>query len=387
MSRFKKFVARHAIPDIAPDIRDEFVIHAASEVQKNARWLFAFLFLTTPLAAFAGSAEVPWLVRWGMPIAMGSYCLLGLLTLSRPIDFQARPKAAGHYIVDSAVSSWFGAIICSVWCVVSWLYAPADERLQFPIILVMGALATAYCLANIRIGALGNLLIDLLPISLLLLTSGRILDFAAGTSLLLAGLFQWRMINAHHAHVIDLLELKKQNRMLALTDPLTGVLNRRALVDFATALAEDREPARMLLIDIDRFKVINDTHGHDMGDEVLIEVARIVQSFDGDSISAARLGGEEFGLLGAASALPAATAIKLLTAIREAPMPHGEQVTVSIGIAEGIMETGNGWQKLYAEADAALYDAKRSGRNRFQHTIESAPVPTQAIMPTGAAAA
>lgn len=373
MSGVKKLVARYAIPDIAPDIRDEFVVHAAEEVQKNARWLFAFLFLTAPLAAWAGNPEVPWMVRTGMPIVMGGYCLLGLFMLSRPIDFSGHTKLAAHYVVDSAISSWFGAIICSAWCVLSWLYAPADDRLQFPIILVMGALATAYCLANVRVGAAGNLLIDLLPISALLLTSGRVLDVAAGFSLLVAGMFQWRMINAHYHHVIDLLELKKRNRTLALTDPLTGLLNRRALMDFAQVLIDDREPARMILVDIDRFKAINDTHGHDMGDEVLTEVARIVQSFDGDSISAARLGGEEFGLLGAANVLPAATAIKLLAAVREAVMPHGGQVTVSIGIAEAVMDSEHGWQKLYAEADTALYEAKRGGRNRFVHADDLLP--------------
>ncbi|MEL7446772.1 MAG: diguanylate cyclase, partial [Pseudomonadota bacterium] len=318
MSGFKKFVAKHAIPDIAPDIRDEFVVHAATEVQRNARWLFFLLFLTTPLAALAGNPEVPWMVRIGMPIAMGSYCLLGFVMLSRKIDFVGQPKVAAHYVVDSSISSCFGAIICSAWCVLSWLYAPADDRLQFPIILVMGALATAYCLANIRVGAVANLIIDLVPISLLLLFLGTSwLDFAAGCSLLFAGLFQWRMINAHNAHVIDLLELKKQNRTLALTDPLTGLLNRRALQDFAEALADDPAPARMLLIDIDRFKRINDTHGHDTGDDVLAEVARLVDSFAGDSVSAARMGGEEFALLGSDDALPAATALKLLTAVRD----------------------------------------------------------------------
>lgn len=370
MSGFKKFVARHAIPDIAPDIRDEFVIHAASDVQKNARWLFFFLFLTAPLAAFAGSPEAPWMVRWGMPIVMGAYCLLGLGMLSRPIDFEGNPKVARHYVVDSAISSWFGAIICSSWCVLSWLYAPADDRLQFPIILVMGALATAYCLANVRIGAVGNLLIDLLPISLLLLTTGRMLDFAAGVSLFLAGLFQWRMINAHHRHVIDLLVLKKRNRTLALTDPLTGLLNRRALMDFADALAADDEPARLILIDIDRFKTINDTHGHDVGDEVLNKVAQIIRSFEDDSISAARLGGEEFALLGSETALPAATAMRLLSAVREGTMPHGDQVTISIGIAEGSLAPAEGWRRLYSRADSALYEAKREGRNRFCHAGE-----------------
>jgi PleD family two-component response regulator len=55
----------------------------------------------------------------------------------------------------------------------------------------------------------------------------------------------------------------------------------------------------------------------------------------------------------------------LLSAIREATMPHGEQVTVSIGIAQGHLQTSNGWQKLYAQADAALYRAKGDGRNRY----------------------
>ncbi|MEM7701945.1 MAG: diguanylate cyclase [Pseudomonadota bacterium] len=370
MSAFKKFVARHAIPDVTPDIRDEFVVHAAHAVQRNARWLFFLLFLTTPLAALAGSPEVPWMVRIGMPIVMGAYCLLGFVMLSRRVDFSKSPKLAAHYVVDSSISSCFGAIICSSWCVLSWMSAPADDRLQFPIILVMGALATAYCLANIKIGAIANLLIDLVPISLLLLTSGRALDFAAGASLLFAGLFQWRMINAHQDHVLDLLRLKKQNRVLALTDPLTKLLNRRALQDFSEALADDDEPARLLLIDIDHFKSINDSYGHDMGDEVLVLVANTINSFSANNVSAARLGGEEFALLGTNADLPAATALQLLRAVREIDMPFNGQVTVSVGIAEGDLNAFDGWQRLYSEADRALYEAKETGRNRGCHVDE-----------------
>lgn len=390
MSGFKKFVAKHAIPDVAPDIRDEYVIHAAKEVQTNARWLFGLLFLTTPLAVFAGSEEVPWIVRIGMPIVMGAYCLLGLIMLTRKIDFDRNPKLAAHYVVDSSVSSCFGALICSSWCVASWLYAPADDRLQFPIILVMGALATAYCLANVKIGALANLVIDLVPISVLLLTSGRSLDFAAGFSLLFAGMFQWRMIGAHQQHVLDLLELKKQNRMMALTDPLTGLLNRRALQDFAEALAGDPEPARLLLIDIDRFKAVNDTYGHDVGDEVLHSVAQVIDGFSANNVSAARLGGEEFALLGSNADLPAATALAVLSAVRETAMPHGQPVTISIGIAEGHLDDDAAWQTLYTRADRALYEAKNTGRNRFYHIDEigqQAPARRVDDLPPSSAAA
>ncbi len=371
MRGFRKFVARQAIPDVAADIRDEFVVHAAQDVQKNARWLFFFLFLTTPLAVLAGNPDVPWMVRVGMPIAMGCYCLLGAVMLSRKINFSGNPKLAAHYVVDSSISSCFGAIICSSWCVLSWMYAPADDRLQFPIILVMGAFATAYCLSNMRIGAIANLVIDLVPISLLLVTSGSPLDFAAGCSLLLAAMFQCRMINAHQSHVLDLLHLKKHSRTLALTDPMTGLLNRRALQDFSEALRGDKAPMRLLLIDIDFFKRINDAHGHDTGDEVLVEVARIIDGFSGNNVSAARLGGEEFALLGTDAALPAATAMQLLKRVREAAMPHGEQVTISIGIAEEKLDDDVAWQRLYSRADRALYEAKRSGRNRFMHADEA----------------
>ena len=170
--------------------------------------------------------------------------------------------------------------------------------------------------------------------------------------------------------MLDLLQLKKQNRTLALTDPLTGLLNRRALQDFADALGDDREPARLLLIDIDRFKAINDAHGHDMGDEVLIRVAQIIDGFSGNNVSAARPGGEEFALLGSNADLPPATALQVLAAVREADMPHGEQVTISVGIAEGMLNYEDGWQRLYTDADKALYEAKNTGRIRFCHIKE-----------------
>lgn len=371
----RQTVSRLAIPDIAPDIRDEFVVHAATEVQRNARWLFAFLFMTTPLAILAGHSDTPWLVRWGLPLLMGAYCLMGFIQLSRPMRFREKPHFAARFVVDASISSCFGAVVSSAWCVASWLTAPADDRLQFPIILVMGALATAYCLANVRIGAVANLVIDLLPISLLLLTSGRVLDFAAGFSLLLAGMFQWRMINAHHRHVLDLLHLQKQNRTLALTDPLTGLLNRRALLDFAEAIALGGDHARLILIDIDRFKSINDAHGHDAGDEVLIEVARVIEARAGNNVSAARIGGEEFALLGATDALPAAAALALLSEIRTAAMPHGLVVTASMGIAEGPLGDEQAWRKLYGRADEALYEAKRTGRNRACHADERRAAP------------
>lgn len=367
MRGFKSALFRMAIPDLPPDIRQDYLVGAAKQVQKQAFWLFAVLLITTPFAAYVTPEKAGWVVRWTLPGAMAAYCLFGMAKLTVDNQFDAKPWRAEKFVVESFASSCIGALICTSWAVASWLGADGHERLHFPVMLVMGALATAYCMASIRNGAATHLIIDIAPISALLVVTGTALDMAAGVSFALAGLFQWRMINVHHNQVVELLKLRRQSDQLALTDPLTGLLNRRALLDFADALGEDDGPSRLLLIDIDRFKTINDTHGHDMGDLVLREVSRIIDARSGNNISAARLGGEEFALLGTPEALPPATALSLLNEIREATMPHGGQVTVSIGIAEGLLADERAWRRLYGRADEALYAAKRTGRNRFCH--------------------
>ena len=379
MKGFTEILLWFAIPRLPQAVREDFLVGAAVQVQKQARWLFLALLLTTPFVAYVTPPSAGWAVRWGLPAAMAAYCLFGIAKLSQDHQFATKPWRAERFVVESVLSSIIGALICTSWAVASWLGAEGAERLHFPVILVMGALATAYCLASIRIGAAIHLLIDIAPISLLLFFTGSALDMAVAVSLALAGLFQWRMINVHHDQVVELLCLKRQSQQLALTDPLTGLLNRRALLDFAEALGTDDGSSRLLLIDIDRFKAINDARGHDMGDCVLREVAAIIDRRAGNNVSAARLGGEEFALLGTLEALPAGTALALLAEIREAAMPHGEQVTVSIGIAEGPLEDERAWRHLYARADEALYEAKRSGRNRHCHAAELAPASTTPV--------
>lgn len=175
-------------------------------------------------------------------------------------------------------------------------------------------------------------------------------------------------------------------RRLADIDPLTGLHNRRALLDNAVAWGST-EPSRLLLIDIDHFKAINDTHGHDIGDEVLREVAsRLAHRLEIRG-TAARLGGEEFALLGSASELPAELALAILNDMRTMDFAGGICLTVSIGIAEGPITDEASWRQLYRNADAALYQAKHEGRNRVVHfSAQSRPpaVKRRAAVPSAA---
>ncbi|MGR9413435.1 PleD family two-component system response regulator [Rhizobium leguminosarum] len=166
----------------------------------------------------------------------------------------------------------------------------------------------------------------------------------------------------------------KQTIELAVTDPLTGLYNRRYLdnhlnVLFNRSMARGR-PLSVLITDIDRFKHVNDTYGHDGGDEVLREFANRVRSTIRGADLACRYGGEEFVVVmpDTSPEIAAAVAERLRAAIENAPfmLKHAGEalnVTASFGIASRITSVLTPDQ-LMKQADLALYEAKKTGRNR-----------------------
>ncbi|NKL36747.1 PleD family two-component system response regulator [Rhizobium leguminosarum bv. viciae] len=166
----------------------------------------------------------------------------------------------------------------------------------------------------------------------------------------------------------------KQTIELAVTDPLTGLYNRRYLdnhlnVLFNRSMARGR-PLSVLITDIDRFKHVNDTYGHDGGDEVLREFSNRVRSTIRGADLACRYGGEEFVVVmpDTSPEIAAAVAERLRAAIENAPfmLKHSGaalNITASFGIASRIASVLTPDQ-LMKQADLALYEAKNTGRNR-----------------------
>jgi two-component system cell cycle response regulator len=153
---------------------------------------------------------------------------------------------------------------------------------------------------------------------------------------------------------------------LATTDFLTGLSNRRAFFENAAKTIEQAQYGRTLsamMFDLDHFKQINDVHGHDVGDEVLKHVAAEIAPLPG---IAGRLGGEEFGLLvesDVSDAIDVAQAFR--RSVERLKVFAGEQlvaVTCSVGVAE--WEAGDTIDTLLRRVDVALYEAKRTGRNK-----------------------
>ncbi|WP_447747170.1 diguanylate cyclase domain-containing protein [Pseudomonas nicosulfuronedens] len=152
----------------------------------------------------------------------------------------------------------------------------------------------------------------------------------------------------------------------AYLDVLTGIPNRRSFMTrVGQRLGGDGEQRYLAMIDIDHFKRVNDTYGHDVGDEVLTRVARAIKEQMQD-FEFARLGGEEFGLyLWGISVEDAQARVEQLRRVT-AELPGTPSVTISLGLAK-LTADGTLSQALI-KADQALYDAKHNGRNRMSYS-------------------
>jgi diguanylate cyclase (GGDEF)-like protein len=170
-------------------------------------------------------------------------------------------------------------------------------------------------------------------------------------------------------------ELRSQNRILekiAITDPLTEAFNRRHFFDLSETEIQRAlrygHPLSVMIIDVDHFKVINDTYGHRVGDQVLVNIVRLCQENIRNVDVFARYGGEEFVVL-----MPethcgeiCATAERICTLVAETPITVGGikiTVTLSIGVACWDGEQDLNFDQLLSRADIALYRAKDEGRN------------------------
>jgi two-component system, cell cycle response regulator len=180
----------------------------------------------------------------------------------------------------------------------------------------------------------------------------------------------------------------QQSVSMAITDSLTGLYNRHFLDahlnNMVNSSLQNQKPFSMLMLDMDHFKSVNDTYGHDVGDEILKELAkRMVDSIRSSDL-AARIGGEEFMILMPETAIADAygMADRMRNKIGTTPFPVSHAIgellkTISIGVAE-LNLSGDNAAAMIKRADNALYEAKNTGRNKV------CPVPRNLINPAAA---
>lgn len=180
----------------------------------------------------------------------------------------------------------------------------------------------------------------------------------------------------------DVTELELERRELldlANLDPLTRVYNRRKLQDIldeeAARSRRYATPLAAVMLDIDHFKAINDTHGHDAGDAVLVELTARLGKAVRQVDRVARFGGEEFVVVAPGVSLPAAVELaeRLRLVVADEDFSGVGRVTVSLGVAE--LAPNETAEAMLARADTALYRAKAAGRNQVESEASPQPSP------------
>jgi two-component system cell cycle response regulator len=180
------------------------------------------------------------------------------------------------------------------------------------------------------------------------------------------------VLASHMAVSLSNARMVKKLEEMATTDGLTGLLNKRAMLDVAVhkvaAATRFSRSLSVLVTDIDFFKKVNDTHGHDVGDIVIRGMGEILRRAKRTTDAVARFGGEEFVVIceetDAKGAMLLAERVRKEVEGKAFVTPHGPiKVTCSVGVAT-FPEAGRDWEALFKSADAALYASKKSGRNR-----------------------
>lgn len=381
--------------DVPPAIRVLLLQRYMDMSMRNGRLsLFSFGLLLFGIAYEAPLA--PRIVAWGVLAAV--YWMRSRRTVRwrRTLD-ESDPRSDRAYDLLLLFAS-------SVWGVAPFVLQPWVSPVNLYCVLYAGSFATAL-LAITYISALpaGIVLVasSTLPLMAFLALQGALVQGALAFGTLLCTIALLQRVASSHSTLLQALAAERQNAALvqelqtyrealesenatldsslraaaraANRDPLTGLFNRRHIAGFAQALRETvlagQERVTLCMIDVDHFKLVNDRHGHPVGDEVLKAVAALLEARLRDGDCLARIGGEEFLAVlrhcDLSRARRVAESVRHNVAASQIRTAAGEvPITVSLGLAQwAVNET---FEQVLERADRALYDAKHSGRDRVE---------------------
>lgn len=353
---------------MVPDaIRADFVILQHERISALIPILYftiATIAIVAASASTGGFDPIYHVILPGGFVGMGLYrCWIWQRRKNQSIEIE---KVEKHLQSTSRLAIALG-LIGGLWTLDAYYDTVEARRVLAPVFIFMLTFAAAICLNSLPKAALGAMVSALALPSIAMIFASDAGIQAMGISLVIVSFLMAGLILTNFAQMISSQMLKHELETLAATDVLTGLANRRA---FGLRLKEEVQLANqadgpdsfaVLMIDLDGFKGVNDTHGHVAGDALLCEVADRLCKICGHARSIARLGGDEFALIVAAAndklLKDQTTAIKAMLS-----MPYqidGNRVVISASIgAAKYPENGMQIPELLRSADQVLYEDK-----------------------------
>lgn len=286
----------------------------------------------------------------------------------------ATPQEAQHRLKMASLLILLVVAPCALWIMTELQAEPDDQKDLVMLLVVLGSLATASCYAWYPPAAMIPLLLGCVPIALLMLQIPDFHTVALAMAVIMITVQQARLITGRYQELIEALLLQHEMEKLALTDPLTGLSNRRALneaLELAIARPDENRNLAVAMLDLDGFKPVNDRHGHAAGDDVLRQVAIRIKAAAGARATVARLGGDEFAILfSGADSTAARKACDALITSFAVPFRY-EGHAIALGASLGLAcypEDGETLERLMGSADRALYAVKAEHRQSAKKT-------------------
>lgn len=362
-------------PPVPAEVRDDLAMLRLRRLRAQVPTLYVTTMLVVLTSMSAADPRAPFAIRYGLPLAIIAMCIVRLNWWLRKRNDAVDAARAREIVNRTALVAGGICLTASWWTVGSWIESVPGQRTYYPLFMVIGALAAAFCLSSTRVATVLVLATGVGPVLAAQLLVGNDMDRLAAAVILLATMFLLRMNQQQHNQQIDLLRLQRRMYQQASTDALTGIGNRRALYEHLEGLLDGQQRAGLVLLDLDGFKPVNDTHGHATGDRLLVAVAQRLGEAAADRATVYRLGGDEFAIVanGTDDYATQMLATSLLGGIAT-PFDIGG-LRLSIGACTGAAHSraDDSVDSLIARADERLYAAKAlryaEGNNRRRERI------------------
>jgi diguanylate cyclase (GGDEF)-like protein len=363
----------------------ELLTEQYTTLRRQIPLMYALMFINVLFLGIETFRDVPLGMSFGIPMALSAAIVGRTIIWVRRRSIVAMPKDVQSYLRGTIVTAAALSIIFGSWGALLFSEGDPIRSVLIALYVFVGAISCCFCLQALPLAGYFVLMFGVMPVTVRLLTSPNWSLASVGINFLIVAFLILRTLSTSYAGFKQGLQARYDMRFeqdraraaertaqeLAYRDPLTGLENRRALteqLDMLTARKEGPSRLDLLLLDLDRFKGVNDAHGHGVGDKLLQHVAIRMEAIVGQTGKAYRLGGDEFAITLSATTNDQDAQVIADRLIQAMAAPFSidgflHHISASIGISRFPADASRR-ETLIQYADIAMYEAKSQGRSR-----------------------